>query len=62
MRGIDRSMRQQIKMNKLKDAEVRRKYQMIMGVMYEAVTGNRYCIDCYFHVTKLSYRQPSVKV
>ena len=36
VRGMDRRRRQQIKINKLKDAEVRRKYQVIMSEMYEA--------------------------
>ena len=36
MRGMDRRMKQQIKINKLKDGEVRRKYQVIMSEMYEA--------------------------
>ena len=36
MRGMDRRVKQQIKINKLKDGEVRRKYQLIMSEMYEA--------------------------
>ena len=36
VRGMDRRRRQQIKINKLKYAEVRRKYQVIMSEMYEA--------------------------
>ena len=42
MRGMDRRMKQQIKINKLKDGEVRRKYQVIMSEMYEAYEGKRY--------------------
>ena len=36
MRGMDRRMRQQIKINKLKAGEVRRKYQVIMSEVLEA--------------------------
>ena len=35
-RGMDRRLRQQIKINKLKEDEVRNKYQVMMGEMYEA--------------------------
>ena len=42
MIGIDRRMRQQIKINKLKGGEVRRKYQVIMSEMYVAYEGKRY--------------------
>ena len=35
MRGMDKRMKQQIKINKLKDGEVR-KYQVIRSEMYEA--------------------------
>ena len=45
MRGMDRRMKQQIKINKLKDGEVRRKYQVIMSEMYEANEGKRYWTD-----------------
>ena len=42
MRGMDRRVKQQIKINKLKDGEVRSKYQVIMSEMYEAYEGKRY--------------------
>ena len=42
IRGMERRMRQQIKINKLKDGEVRSKYQVIMSEMYEAYEGKRY--------------------
>ena len=42
MRGIDKRMRQKIKINKLKDGEVKRKYQVIMSEMYVAYEGKRY--------------------
>ena len=35
-------MRQQIKINKLKDVEVKRKYQVIMSEMCVAYEGKRY--------------------
>ena len=42
IRGMDRRMTQQIKLNKVKAGEVRRKYQVIMSEMYEAYEGKRY--------------------
>ena len=42
VRGMDRRLRQQIKINKLKDDEVRNKYQAMMGEMYEACKVKRY--------------------
>ena len=40
VRGMDRRI-QRIKISKLKDADVRRKYQAIINEMYEAYEGKR---------------------
>jgi len=45
VRGMDRRLRQQIKINKLKEDEVRNKYQVMMGEMYEACKVKRYVAD-----------------
>ena len=45
VRGRDRRVKQQIKINRLKDANFRRKYQVMIGATYDVVKEEKYWTD-----------------
>ena len=45
VRGRDRRVKQQIKINRLKDANFRRKYQVMIGETYDVVKEEKYWTD-----------------